>query len=74
MRGECCPRQSRDSRCWRWTRASFRSSARPRFVDVKMRLIALWRQSLFSQINVSLLVPIQQRIVKVDPSKPMQRS
>jgi hypothetical protein len=31
-----------------------------------MRLIALWRQSLFSQINVSLSVPIRQRIVKVD--------
>jgi hypothetical protein len=39
-----------------------------------MRLIALWRQSLFSQINVSLSVPIRQRIVKVDRSKPMQRS
>ena len=40
------PRQSRHIRCWRWTRARSRSSVRPRFVDVKMRLIALRRQSL----------------------------
>jgi hypothetical protein len=46
MRGECCPGSLAISGVDVGPRARSRSSVRPRFVDVKMRLIALWRQSL----------------------------
>ena len=46
MRGECWPGSLALSGADVGPRARSRSSVRPRFVDVKMRLIALWRQSL----------------------------
>jgi len=46
MRGECCPGSLAISGVDVGPRARSRSSVRPRFVDVKMRLIVLWRQSL----------------------------